>query len=295
MLDIGYVGSRGTGLLRNQDINRVNPVTRVRPDPRYSNIIIREGTARSEFNSLQIGLNRRFRDGLAYQASYTFGKLWDDGSSSYENGQDMANFAAEWAPSNFDRRHQLVANFIYELPFGRNQRWGNDWGSVLNALAGGWQTNGIFTTRTGAPITVRPGTDVAGDGSAGTQRVDVVPGVDPYLPDKGVNGWLNPAAFRPAAAGTYGNSGRNAYRGPGLTNLDLSIFKSFALPWFYAQSSTVQVRIEAFNVFNTPNFNNPIATLNNVNFGKITSAVSPGVGSYTGAPRIVQVAAKLIF
>ena len=157
MLDIGYVGSQGTGLLRNQDINRVNPVTRVRPDARYSNIIVREGTARSRYNSLQVGLNKRYRDGLSYQASYTFGKLWDDGSSSYENGQDMANFAAEWAPSNFDRRHQLVANFIYELPFGRDQRFGRNWGGLLNALAGGWQTNGIYTTRTGAPFTVSAG------------------------------------------------------------------------------------------------------------------------------------------
>jgi hypothetical protein len=195
--------------------------------------------------------------------------------------------------SNFDRRHVLVGNFIIDVPFGHGRPLGNSWPGVLDLVLGGWQFNGIYQFRTGAPFSVVPGTDRRGDGSPGTQRVDVVSGVSLYPSPQTITTWLNIAAFAPAALGSYGNSARNGYRGPNFQDLDLSLFKNVQVGWFGGGKSTVQFRIEAFNALNQPNFSLPSASLTSATFGKITSQVPASFGG--GNMRQIQLAVRFMF
>jgi hypothetical protein len=293
MVDIGYVGNRGYGLLQSIDINRVDPVTKVRPDTRYSNILVRQGTAGSTYNSLQATISRQYHAGWSYQVSYTLSHMRDSMSNSTDSPQDNNNLAGDWGDSQFDRRHVLVGNFIVDVPFGHGRKWGNSWSRPLDILLGGWQLNGIYQYRTGAPFSVVPGTDRRGDGSPATQRVDVVAGVSPYASPQTIMTWLNAAAFAPAALGSYGNSIRDAYRGPSFKDFDMSLFKNIQVGWFGGGKSTLQFRIEAFNVFNQPNFGLPSAFSTSTSFGKITSTVPVSFGG--GAMRQVQLAVRFMF
>src|SRR5262249_828437 len=146
--------------------------------------------------------------------------------------------------------------------------------------------NGIYSYRTSLPYTVFSGLDIRGDGSTTTQRASVVAGASPYLEDTSSLRWLNPTAFGNPAPGQYGNSARNAYRGPSYTNLDLAILKNVAAPWFSTRTSTLQLRIEVFNALNHTNFMLPVATFRSPDFGRLTAA-EPA--------RIVQLAMKFLF
>ena len=297
VFEIGYVGSRSGHLLRNRDINRVDPDLKSRPDPRYASIIIRETSAQGWYHSFQVNLNRRFRKGLASQISYTWGHMTDDASSSYDTGQNMNWLKGDYGNSDFDRRHNLVANFIYELPVGRNHAVGAGWNSLLNAFAGGWQVNGIAVYRTALPFTLRPGKDARGDGSVSTQRADVVSGISPYVPNPSPDLYLNRAAFVVPTTGQYGNLGRNTLRGPDFRLVDLSIFKNFRSARFGNEKNLLQFRAEVFNLFNHPNLGTPDANLSSSTFGRISSTV--GYLSFTNPTgstmRQIQLALKFIF
>jgi len=296
VVEVGYVGNRSVHLVRNRDINRIDPVLRRRPDPRFASIIIRETSAQSWYHAFQANLNRRFRKGLAAQISYTWGHMTDDASSSNDNGQNMAWLSGEYADSDFDRRHNLVTNFVYELPFRRNAA-DSRWTSLLNAVAGGWQINGIGIYRTALPFTLRSGRDVRGDGSASTQRVNRVSGVSPYQPNPSPNLYLNLAAFALPDPGQYGNVGRNTLRGFDYQLLDFSIFKNFPAPWFGNEKSSLQFRAEMFNVFNHPNLGTPDSNFSSSTFGRISSTVGNlSLNNPTGSTmRQIQLALKFMF
>jgi hypothetical protein len=234
---------------------------------------------------------------LGYQVSYTWGHMTDDASSSYDNGQNMGWLKGEYADSDFDRRHNFVTTFIYELPVGQGHRLGSGWSPVLNAVLGRWQVNGIVSYRTGLPFTVRPGRDVRGDGSVTTQRVDAVLGVSPYASRPGPQGYLNKAAFAFPETGHYGDLGRNALRASNFRTVDFSIFKNIPTAWFAGEKATLQFRAEVFNAFNHPNFGIPESNLSSPNFGKIFATVAQSTTpSQAGSTmRQIQLALKLIF
>src|SRR5262249_55368449 len=179
--------------------------------------------------------------------------MTDDASSSYDNGQNMACLRCEYGNSTFDRRHNFVGSFVYELPFGRGRLLGSSWNGLSGALLGGWHINGILAVRTALPFSVQAlPSDVRGDGSPGSQRPNVLPAVSPYLPDPKPGGYLNKAAFSVPLAGSYGNAGRNILRGPNFQNVDFSLFKNFATPFLGKEKGTLQFRAEAFNMLNHP-------------------------------------------
>jgi hypothetical protein len=162
-------------------------------------------------------------------------------------------------------------------------------GAALRALASGWRLSGIFRANSGRPLTVTTGIDRALSGiqPANTQRANQV--LDNPYGDKTINNWLNPKAFAQPALGTYGNSGRNAYDGPGRKVVDLSLVRSFR----FSNGQRVEARVEAFNAFNwflldNPDMINttPNTTLSSATFGRITSS---------GDPRIMQFALKYEF
>jgi hypothetical protein len=177
-------------------------------------------------------------------------------------------------------------NYGYEFPFGAGKRWLNHRGPA-NWVLGGWQINGILTMRSGFPTDIRSARIPSGNQMYATLNVpDRVSGVDMYLPNRGVDGFFNPAAFTEpgqvrnvngSPITLYGNSARRVGRGPGSSNLDFSLFKNFLV----AERLNIQFRAEAFNLTNTPTFTLPSAsnqalTIGNANFGKLSSSSATG-------------------
>jgi hypothetical protein len=228
-------------------------------------------------------------------ANYTWSKNIEsngNGDSSFnQNGGttlpiDSYNLNKERSYAPLDVPHVFNFNSAYELPFGASKRWLNQKGPV-NWVLGGWQFNGILTMRSGFPTDIRSARIAAGNQMYATLNVpDRVSGVSMYLPDKGVDGYFNPAAFVDPlqvrnAKGTlitlFGNSARRVARGPGSTNVDFSLFKNFHA----TERLNVQFRAEAFNLSNTPTFALPSAssqalTIGNPSFGKLSSSSATG-------------------
>jgi len=211
----------------------------------------------------------------------------DNGSEARNTlPMNQLDIDADWGNASFDIRHVFTAGLTYTLPaFGSGR------------LGDGWQLNTIATFQSGTPFTITSGTDVSGTGVR-SDRPNLVG--DPYA---GIVQptttplslqWFNPAAFANPAAGTYGTLARNALYGPGFKSVDVSVFKTTRL----SGGTSLQLRLEVFNLFNTINWANPGNTLSNsTSFGVITNTRNannaPGIGA--GEPLNVQLAVKLLF
>jgi Carboxypeptidase regulatory-like domain len=260
----------------------------------------------SNYQSLQAQLNKRFSNGLAFTTGFTWGK-----AMGYIQGDDggllfWINKRRNYAPLDFDRTLNYEQSFTYELPFGRGKSMLNS--GVGAVVLGGWQVSGIISVVSGLPFTVQtnggnlntPGTPQTGQ-LTGTYHVTHAVGAGTH--------WFDPSAFStpsgcPAAptvctaqnAGV-GNTGRNAFRGPGYIQDNLSIFKSFTL----YREAAVQARFDAFQLSNTPQFTFNTNVLNNcctaASFGQITQTVNSGQGSVNGigGGRTLQASVKLMF
>ena len=294
--ELNYVGSHGDNLLMRINIAQAlqytpdNPtVAGRRPYPNFATNIDSVWNGFSDYHALNATLTHRGR-GLLGSVAYTFAKSTDSKSAAAGIG---ANESAGWQGflnnhdvardhglSSFDVAHRVVASFVWNLPFGKGERFANDASGLTQALIGGWQVNGIYLWQGGFPISVFAA-DVGGVlDSFGTNRADIVG--DIHSGGGTVEQWFNTAAFKQPALGSFGNSGRSILRGPGQNRLDLSLFKNFSLP----RNATVQLRVEAFNAFNHPNFAGVSQNLTAANFGVITSARDG---------RIVQLGAKLLW
>jgi hypothetical protein len=196
------------------------------------------------------------------------------------------NVRAERGRSNFDVAHRFSLSYVYDLPIGRGRAVLGDSGWVSSLLAG-WQTMGIITLQTGRPFTVAllPEIDNSNTGRSNlgfgaNDRPDVVG--NPELSDRDPNRWFNTAAFAFSPRGTFGDAGRNILEGPGFKNVNASLLKNTRL----TEGLNLQLRFEAFNLFNHPNFNLPDNFLGSPTFGQILSAQSP---------RHIQLGVKLLF
>jgi len=303
LLDVRYVGSKGTRLPRNIEANPAvyGPgATASNADRRrlyancpaagacdFTHVAMLSYVTNSTYHSGQVGVTRRFANGFGFNTSYWFSKTLDYLSAmnlvgaaarplAGENdiAQNPFDLRAERGPSLFDARHRLVASGTWEL-----RGW-----------LRGWQVNGIASYHSGTPFTVFDSTNVAMQaahppisGYSGG-RPDLIG--DPNTGARTVTQWLSRSAFRrldPAAdAGRFGNAGRNIARGPGFGNLDLSLTRQFAL----GERTRLQFRAECFNVANHANFAVPVSDLNSANFGRILEA---------GPARLWQLALKLNF
>jgi len=162
----------------------------------------------------------------------------------------------------------------------------------LALFASDWQLSPILKMKSGTYFTVNLGVDTALNGEGGAnQRPNLKPGVDVYLKDKGVDGWLNREAFEAPAPGTLGNLGRNSVVGPSSIQMDLALSRTFSI----REGQTVQLRAEAFNLPNHLNPSNPVSALNSGSFGKIQSDISGTSGLSPGNQRIMQFALKYVF
>jgi len=254
-------------------------------------LVMSESTGDSSHHSMQLWLNRRFAERLAFQVAYTWGHTISNVpvTSFTTATTDPFNYDLDRGDADLDRRHTFITNVVYVLPSFR------EWGKAAHYFLGDWQLNGIYTFLGGVPIDVLSGANTAGLEAQSTQRPDLVPGVPLYL-NNGIN-YLNPAAFRMPAAGHFGSLGRGVVRMPSRKNVDFSINKN----WRIKERYGVQFRTEFFNLFNRVNFvsletadlgfNN---TLSDANFGKSTSG---GFGRFNcdAGPREIQFGFKFTF
>ena len=191
---------------------------------------------------------------------------------------DVYNIAGyNYAPANYDITHTLSLSGMYELPLGKSKWYG------------GWQLSGIYYYRTGLAVDIRQNTGMLSTGTG--NRPDTVG--DPVLSDPTVDKWFDPAAFQQTTdkTGTWGNTGRDTVRGPGSSNIDMSIIK-----YTHIGRTNLELRAEAFNLLNHPQFSNPNGTIANAAVATITTMLSnPSCALCGTTERNIQFAAKLSF
>jgi hypothetical protein len=281
-------------ILINPNINFPTPgagaVASRRPYPNLADGTLNCTCANSSFNSLQVTyLNRHFA-GLDFQGVYAYAHSIDS-SSGNSNGvgiQNPANLRLYRGNSDFDLRHNAVLSWSYELPFGRGRRFGASAHGLSQQVIGGWRINGIDTFASGAPFTPVMVSSLLNSGSAAQWPNRIGPGT---VSNPTIQRWFNPLDFVSPGNYVFGNSGRNILFGPGTKQFDLSVFKEF----YFTQDAArhLQFRAEAFNVLNTPQFNNPNAQIGNTAAGTIVSAGAPLLFQRTS--RQIQLALKLFW
>ena len=287
-----------------------------------------------------IAVRRRFEKGLDFGFTYTLSKSIDDmsidpvgastgGGLSTSNSRtptDVHNFRLDRSRSDFDNRHVMIANMVYELPFGRGKKWGSGWPAVLNHILGGWSTTGIFNYQSGEPYTLNSG-ELTTNNTHQTSALVVGPLDQGHLQNS-----TNPKVIGPVMYNTgplitdpadphyncvnvigtqtffcipppgQNGSGRNTVQGPSFWNLDSGITKNIKL----TERFNMQLRAEFFNIFNHPNFENPrnatsgSPSIVSNSFGQVccsTSALasSANVNALGEPNRVIQLGAKFSF
>ena len=307
LLDVAYVGNRGTGLPGFRNLNQRALIQNAdgtqaagaRPYPAFGDIQWMENRVESDYNSLQARLEKRFSDGLTGSVSYTWGRAITDapdhistsgGGAGIDTGtfrepQDSFNLDAERGPAEFDIAHRFVASYVWELPFGRGRKFGNDWGRAMDVAFGGWQLSGIHVLQSGLALTATlGGSSVLNLGGERRARPNLVG--EPELPssERTIARWFNTDAFRAFEPGpqAFGNAGVGIMRGPGFANFDFTLAKNFHV----TDNRYFQFRTEVFNAFNRANFGPPNIMRDSTGFGQILSA---------GNARIVQFGLKFYF
>jgi Carboxypeptidase regulatory-like domain/TonB dependent receptor-like, beta-barrel len=227
-----------------------------------------DGRTHSNYHSLQASLNRRFTGGLLIKSAYTFSKAIDE--ATYSDWTEFTwNAVSQMHRNRALASHDVPQNFqlgvLYELPFGVGKPWATTGTSA--AILGGWQLNGLFAAYSGRPFTLTAsGSSLNMPGNQ--QTPDQVKDNVEILGLVGGDGtYFDTTAFKRVTEVRFGNVGRNTMRGPGVANLDLSLFRTFKLGPQY----NLQFRAEAFNATNTPHFSNPNGNVNSSNFGKVLS------------------------
>jgi hypothetical protein len=263
----------------------------MKPFPEYTTVsLYRNNVGTTIYQGFELKLEQRFSHGLSYLVSYTRSKLLDDASSVFDASiltgpvanypvADSFNRHLERDYSTGDIPHVFTASFIAELPAGRGRRFQPT--GVLGAILNDWSLSGIATLQSGVPIAVAQATNSNAFAGYGTQRPNLTG--DPTLPsdEQTVARWFDTSAFTIAPQFTLGSASRNPVRGPGYRNLDVALSRRVELG-----KPSLEVRVEAFNVTNTPPLGAPNGTFGSAAFGSITSA---------GDPRVFQVALKVFF
>ncbi|MGB7846073.1 MAG: carboxypeptidase-like regulatory domain-containing protein [Candidatus Acidiferrum sp.] len=316
IVSIGYVARRGLHLQRESDINQpttavvaANPgvnINALRPYKGFGSIRETDNVANSTYNALQVTWNRRFANDLQFGVSYTLSKSMDSGSNQRDVVPDTYNPGLMWGPSEFDARHIVVINYLYQFPFFRHTS------GLAGRMLGGWQISGITQFQTGLPCSVAGGNDYAGVGldsnfGCGVNgQLWVVNGHPKIIGTFGPSGqWFattNPDGtpiFTAPTAGTFNSQlVRDLIYQPGFQNWNMGLFKTFAL----SEKRGFQFRAEAYNVWNHPNWcansgcnggtNIGLDPTNTKTFGKV---LAKGSGSSGQGERNLQLSLRFYF
>ncbi len=314
-LTVGYAGSRGRHLLRSGDVNTAQPTTLAdgtlfipagtpRANTAFSTIELKSSDGESWYNALILDLRRQLTGGISLQSSYTFSKSEDTTQASTffsdaTNGTTsaMPEYIPDYnkGPADFDTPHNWVMSATWALPFGR--------GASPHRIFGGWRLAGIWTMKSGQPLTVfvtanrsRSQWNPSRGPGIGQDRPSYAPG---FTAANAINGtperWFDPAAFVLQPAGTFGNTGRGDFRGPNLRTLDLSLSKDVA--WTrLGPGGRIELRLEAFNVLNHTNFGVPeLRAFAGQADGEAPSATFGRISSTVTSSRQIQIGARVTF
>ncbi len=308
VLEVGYLGSQGHGLRAKLAYNNVLPgpgaaLPRT-PWPEWSNLENILAVAKSNYNSASAKVTHRLSKGLSFLVGYTYAKSNDDSPGVNPTNGNISALRlpqtgycvpCEYAVSDFDTRHRLVASVLYELPFGKGKPFLSH--GPASTILGGWQLNSIITKSSGFPVQIVDGTNRS-NSNASADRPNAVPGVSWKLDHPTTNQWFNINAFQLQPLYTYGNVGRNTVIGPGFFAWDFSTLKNFN----FTERTYLQFRFECFNCANHPAFGDPgqTVTLNRTDangfaiagtgtFGQITTT-RPGIDM-----RTIQFSLKVAF
>lgn len=299
LLDVAYVGNTARHLQYVKNINTLpagvttstpvlvnanNTSAAIRPFKGYAAINMTDYGANSNYHSLQVRLSRRFAKGFTGNVNYTLSRALTQQTADDNSIQYAFDRARDWGPTNQDRKHVLTIDYVYKLPnIGGSHGLGQH---ILN----GWELSGITRFWSGLPL------NITSNGNTGTlgagPRADYIGG-DLYPAQQTTQQWFNPLAFARPADGQLGNVSRNSLRGPGVNNWDMSLFKNTQ----FGRVRT-QLRVEAFNVFNHPQFFGVNTGLSVPNPGQAVTPATVGTfGSITSFrdARAVQLAVKLYF
>jgi hypothetical protein len=237
-------------------------------DPAQSDVDYYISDGFAEYFAFQFTADKRLSQGVSALLGYAYSHAIDDvplefgGGDAGPNPQDP-RFPHEVSNSIIDQRQRLTLSYLWEFPFGKGQKWLNN-GGISDFILGGWQNNGILFTQSGLWFSPVLQTSTTNTGTSSRPNI-IGPVVYPHT----LLHWFNPSAFATPAPYTYGNAGRNTLLGPGRTNFDWSLFKNFPV----REQMLFQLRFEAFNVFNHPQFGYPNQTVGNSQVGQITGIV----------------------
>ena len=302
VLEVGYYANQTIKLTQQYDINQPPPMAGNLNANRLQKRVFVPGankfitigqnrytaaSANANFHSLQAKYEKRFSSGFTLLTTYIWSKTINDargggasGGVSNANPQDVRNLRSERSVADEHVPHRFINSYVYELPLGKGRRYMTGLNPVANAVLGGWSTAGIISLAAGPPVHLSVQGNPSNSGSA--DRPNVVGQWKLDAGERSLSRWFNTAAFVPNGRFAFGNAGRNLLQSPGMVNLDLAVYKTFAIK----ERVKLQFRAEAFNSTNTPLFDAPNAQVGNPNFGMISSA---------GRPRNLQFGLKVIF
>jgi hypothetical protein len=287
-VSLGYVGTRTDGQYATRNANYAesggNGARQLFAQAGTASINVFASSAKARYHSLQMAVNRPFKNGFMIKGAYTLSKAMnevEDDGGGYTWAQP-SQFSRNYALANSDRTHMLQMGFVYEMPFGKNSS------SPLAMIVKDWQVNGIASWLSGRPFTIG-GDNGLLQQQGGSQTINLTgeakAGYGEAGPDEQ---WYNPAIFsQPGNA--WGNTGRNQFRGPLTWNLDASIFRT--IPFGHYR---LELRAESQNVLNHPQWANPVTGFTDPNFMKIRSYAGGGQGSWR-EPRRVQLGVRFVF
>jgi TonB dependent receptor-like, beta-barrel len=304
---LSYVGSKGTFELITSYVNLINPATGLRPYPAFGQVRWRGNSNSSSYDGFVASLQRSFTHGLLISANYVYSHQIDQGApggGDSDNPQNPACMSCERASGDFDARHVVSANAVYELPFGPGKAFLSQPG-IASAVLGRWSVTDIVAARTGTPLNVtysRASSSIA-TGYTTNARPNRVPGVS-LTPPGGkwiqgtVSNWINPAAFTAVTdPDSYGNTPRNVAHGPNLWQTDLGLAKHIPV----SERAELEFRCEAFNLFNRAQYSLPLEEIWLPPTGTAAASIEPQVSTAsttpigTGTPREIQFALRLEF
>ncbi len=312
VLTVGYAGSRGNHILvAGNNLNTFGPSncsagtigcnadgTPFSPGFAVGNSILGfVDYGKTTYDSLQVKAETKAsRYGLYALIGYTYSHTYDNGLSDGLGSLLSAPYfplpdwnKLDWAPSQIDLHNSFTASVIYDLPFGKGKKFGNDWNNMTNSVLGGWQLTVIEKITSGFTDPLIDSNNQSGvffnNGGNGNNfnRPDRVPGCDPYAASHSSLQYVNAACFV-RAVGHLGDASRVPVYGPDFVNTDFSVIKQFVLPW---ENMGLNFRAEFFNLFNHAQFGLPVNDVSAPGFGQVNYTVNN--------PRVVQFGLKLTF
>ena len=282
-LRTSYVGQRNVKQLGSPNINQPLPapgaVQPLRPYQPFANITYNGSPIfQSSSNQLQGGVEKRYGNGLLVTTEYQYTRVL--GTEAY---QSPVNYNDSRGNLNNLRRHVLAASYVYDLPFGKGRSWLSGLSGAADRLVGGWQISGVIQGMSGLPFSPSFDSTVQGSPSGAGFRPNVTAGSSLYPATRTIAQYFNAAAFAAPANFTFGDAAYNLLWGPGQQSWDIGLAKNVPL----RERSNLQLRVDAFSVFNHPTFGNPNGDISNsAAVGRITTA---------GGNRTIQLGAKLSF